>query len=174
MNYQFALPNIDGHQISFADFPDAKGFAVVFTCNHCPYAIAYELRLIALHNEFASQGVPIIAINSNDARQYPLDSFEQMQVRAAQRGFPFPYLHDEDQSTAHNYGALKTPHVFLLARKGDALVKVYEGAIDDNYSNARAVQVHYLADAIKALLEGQLPSQAQTVPVGCSVKWKPA
>ena len=172
MDPAFNLPNIHGRQVSFGDYPDAKGFAIVFTCNHCPYAIAYELRLIALHNRFAPLGVPVIAINSNDARQYPQDSFEQMKVRAEQRGFPFEYLHDESQEIAHAYGALKTPHVFLLWREGEELRKVYEGAIDDNYQNAAAVQQHYLADAIEAKLEGQGVAAAQTNPVGCSVKWK--
>ena len=167
-----SLPNIHNKTIGFDSYPDAKGFAVVFTCNHCPYAIAYELRLIGLHNEFAPQGVPVIAINPNDAARYPLDSFEQMKIRAVQRGFPFEYLHDESQATAHAFNAMKTPHVFLLWKEDGELKKVYEGAIDDNYADANAVRERYLADAITAKLQGRDVAVRETIPVGCSVKWK--
>lgn len=167
-----SLPNIYNETISFDTFPDAKGFAVVFTCNHCPYAIAYELRLIALHNEFEPRGVPVIAINPNDAQKYPMDSFEQMKVRSEQRGFPFEYLHDESQATAHAFNALKTPHAFLLWKEGGELEKVYEGAIDDNYADASSVRKRHLANAISAKLAGQEVAVEETIPVGCSVKWK--
>ena len=171
--YTFSLKNIDGRMVSPDDYPDAPGMMVIFTCNHCPYAIAYEMRLNALHESFAGRGLPLIAINPNDATRYPLDSFAQMQVRAAQRGFKFPYLHDESQEVAASYGAERTPHAFLLRRDADGhLTKVYEGAIDDNWEKAGWVRERYLADAAEALLLGQRPNRSGTMAVGCSVKWK--
>lgn len=168
----FSLPNIHNQPISFDSYPDAKGFAVVFTCNHCPYAIAYEMRLIALHDHFAPLGVPVIAINSNDATKYKEDSFERMKIRSDQRGFTFEYLYDESQDVAHAYGALKTPHVFLLWKNGDELEVVYQGSIDDNYQNPAEVRDDYLADAIMAKLDGKEVKIPESIPVGCSVKWK--
>ncbi len=172
MNFDFSLPNVDGRTVSLADYADQQGVAVVFTCNHCPYAVAYELRLIALHNAFAERGIPVVAISSNDAVQYPQDSFDLMKVRAEQRGFPFVYLYDESQAIAHAYGATRTPHVFLLKREGEAWHQVYAGAIDDNYQDAGRVQKKYLAEAMEAVLTGAEPALGQTDPVGCSVKWK--
>lgn len=170
---QFSLKNVDDRDVSFADFPEAKGFMVVFTCNHCPYAIAYERRLVELQNRFGPRGVQLIAINPNDAKKYPQDSFELMKVRAAQRGFNFPYLHDESQEVARAYGAERTPHVFLVERKDDGQMEVvYSGAIDDNYQNASAVQQEYFAQAAEALLSGTPIEPTVTPAIGCSVKWR--
>lgn len=170
---EFTLKNIDEKSVSLADFSSSKGVVVVFTCNHCPYAIAYEQRLIALHNRYAPQGYPIVAISANDATKYPQDSFEQMQVRAAQRGFPFAYLYDESQAIAHAYGATRTPHVFVLSRTSNGEWEtVYEGAIDDNWQQANAVKQHYLEDVLDALLAGSPSPIRETPAVGCTIKWK--
>ncbi|MEM6268315.1 MAG: thioredoxin family protein [Bacteroidota bacterium] len=170
---EFTLRNIDERTVSLDDFRDRAIIVVVFTCNHCPYAIAYERRLVELQARFAEQGVQFIAINPNDAQKYPEDSFARMQDRHAQRGFNFPYLHDESQDIARAYGAQRTPHVFMLARQADSsLRKVYQGGIDDDYQDARAVKETWLADAIQATLAQPDRPLQETLAVGCSVKWK--
>ena len=168
----FTLPNIDDSQISLDSYPDAKGFIIVFTCNHCPYAIAYETRFEQLHEKYAPQGYPLIAINSNDPIKYPQDSFENMKVRATDKGFKFPYLFDESQEVARAYGAKCTPHVYLLNKTDNELMLVYQGAIDDNYQSAARVKKHYLTDRLDVLLEGKNLTYSETVPIGCSIKWK--
>ncbi len=167
----FSLPNVDGRTLSLDDYPEAKGFIIVFTCNHCPYAVAYELRLNKIHDRFADRGFPLIAINSNDAVKYPQDSFELMKVRAEQRGFQFPYLYDESQEVAETYGAKRTPHVFVIVKDGDYWNIRYSGSIDDNYENAAAVKEHYLSDAVEAMIAGKSVPKKETNPVGCSIKW---
>ena len=172
MDTDFNLKNIDGEFVSLSDYPEANGFVVVFTCNHCPYAVAYEVRLVELSEQVKKMGFPLIAINPNDASRYPMDSYEQMQVRAAQRGFNFPYLHDETQEIAKNYGATRTPHAFVLKRKDNGeLEMVYEGAIDDNWQHANAVTVNYITSAITNIKAGQLPN-AHAPAVGCTIKCK--
>ena len=168
----FSLPNVDGRQISLDSYPDAKGFIVVFTCNHCPYAIAYEDRIKDLDTEFTPQGYPLIAISSNDPIKYPQDSFENMKVRAQDKGFGFPYLFDETQEIAQSYGAICTPHVFLLHKTPTGLQKVYEGAIDDNYRNPALVQRSYLAEQLRSLIEQGEVAPLAVQPIGCSIKWK--
>ena len=168
----FSLPNVDGRTISLDNYPDAKGFIIVFTCNHCPYAVAYELRLKEIHDRFAGRGFPLIAISSNDVTKYPQDSFDLMKVRAEQRGFQFPYLYDESQEVAHAYGAVKTPHVFVTVKDSDNWEVKYSGSIDDNYQNAKAVRERYLDDAVEALLAGEEVAVKETLPVGCTVKWR--
>jgi thiol-disulfide isomerase/thioredoxin len=157
-----------------ADYKSAKGFIVVFTCNHCPYAIAYEDRIEELDKKYASKGYPVIAINPNDAVSYPDDSFENMKVRAKQKGFTFPYLYDETQATAKIYGAQRTPHVYLLQKSGSDLIVKYVGAIDDNSQDAKAVKVKYLENAVDELLSGKDVSAKETKAIGCSIKWKKA
>jgi peroxiredoxin len=171
--FEFSLPNVDEKALSLADFPDAKGFVVVFTCNHCPYAIAYENRLIALHQAYAPQGYPVIAINANDPVKYPQDSFENMQLRAREKSFPFPYLFDSRQEVARAYQAERTPHVMVLQKDEEGELKeVYRGAIDDNHASEKQVKQTYLADVLDALLDGQQPPYRDTPAVGCSIKWK--
>lgn len=168
----FKLKNVDGSYVSLEDYPDAKGFILIFTCNHCPYAVAWEDRIIALDQEYKEKGYPVIAINPNDPELYPEDSFENMKKRSAEKGFTFPYLFDEGQKVYPVYGAKRTPHVYLLDKEnGDLLVK-YIGAIDDNYKDASAVQETYLADAVDALLDGEKPDPDFTKAIGCSIKSK--
>lgn len=166
----FRLLGVDGKYISMSDYPDAKGFIVVFSCNHCPYVVAYEDRMIALNNKYAPKGYPLIAINSNDPEVQPQDSYDAMKVRAKEKGFTFPYLVDAGQKVYPEYGATRTPHVFLLERVGDDLKVAYIGAIDDNHRDAGQVQDDYLANAVDALLAGKRPSPDFTRAIGCGIK----
>jgi peroxiredoxin len=168
----FSLKNIDGKKVALADYKQAKGFIVVFTCNHCPYAVAYEDRIIALDKKYKPLGYPVIAINPNDPVAQPKDSYEAMQVRAKEKGFTFPYLLDDGQTIYPQYGAEKTPHVFVLKKTGNKQVVSYIGAIDNNYRNAAEATEHYVADAVDALLAGKAPAITKTVAIGCSIKVK--
>lgn len=167
----FSLKNVNGETVSLKNMQDAKGFILVFTCNHCPYAVAYEDRIIALHNKFASQGYPVVAINPNDANIVPDDSYDKMKERAQNKKFPFVYLYDATQEIAKTYGATRTPHVFLVAKEGDKLVVKYIGAIDDNTEDAAAAKSKFVEAAIQALKEGKAPNPDFTKAVGCSIKW---
>lgn len=168
---RFSLPNVDGRTVSLDDYPDAKGFIIIFTCNHCPYAVPYELRLKEIHDRFADRGFPLITISSNDAVKYPQDSFDLMKVRAKQREWQFPYLYDESQEVAHSFNAERTPHAFVIVPDGDSFVVKYQGAIDDNYQNAAAVKEHYLIDAVEALIAGEEVATPNTAAIGCTIKW---
>jgi len=165
----FKLKNVDGKTVSLADFKDAKGYIVIFTCNHCPFSVAYEDRIIALNNKYASQGYPVIAINPNDPAVSEGDSFELMQERSKEKAFTFPYLFDDGQKVFPVYGATRTPHVFLLDK--NRVVK-YIGAIDDNVNEPKSVQVKYLENAIEALKSGKEIKTSYTKAVGCSIKLK--
>lgn len=168
----FKLKNIDGKMVSLADYKDAKGFIVIFTCNHCPYAIAYEDRIIALDKKYKKLGYPVIAINPNDPSVQPEDSFEMMQVRAKEKGFTFPYLLDEGQKIYPQYGATRTPHVYVLNKENDKNIVRYIGTIDNNYSDPNDVSERYVEDAVDALLAGQPVSKTNTVAIGCTIKVK--
>ncbi len=167
----FKLKNVDGKMVSPADYKDAKGYIVIFTCNTCPYAVAYEDRIIELHKKFAAKGYPVIAINPNDSGVQPGDSFEKMQARAKEKGFPFAYVLDETQNITKAYGASRTPQVFLLDKEMN--VK-YIGAIDNNHKDAKAANEKYVEDAVKALMEGKEVKTDFTKAVGCTIKWKKA
>lgn len=165
----FTLPGTDGKTHSLADYGDRAIVAVIFSCNHCPYAQAWEDRMVAIQRDYAAKGVQLIAINANDPAQYPADSFDGMKARAEEKGFNFPYLYDETQQIAHAYGAERTPEVFLFDQ---ARVLRYHGAIDDNYEDPGAVQHHYLGDALDKVLAGEQPTVEETPPVGCTIKWR--
>lgn len=165
----FSLKNVDGNYVSMNDYEDVNGYIIIFSCNHCPFVVAYEDRYNELHEKFAPQGFPIIAINPNDPEVVPEDSFENMKVRAKEKGFEFPYVMDEGQKIFPQYGATRTPHVFLL--DSDKVVR-YIGAIDDNYRDADQVEEKYLENAISAVLSGNAPSPAETRAVGCTIKVK--
>ena len=168
----FKLKNIDDTYVSLANYPKAKGYIVIFTCNHCPYSKAYEDRIIAINEKYKSLGYPVIAINPNDPILYPDDSFDQMKIRAKEKGFTFPYLFDDKQQIFPIYGATKTPHVFLLNKeKGKNIVK-YIGAIDNNYEDATDVTEYYLEDALNSLLNNKEIKTKTTVAIGCSIKVK--
>lgn len=166
----FDLTGVDGKQYSYASFPDAKGYIVIFTCNHCPYAKAYEDRIIALNDKFASKGFPVIAINPNDPKIVEADNMENMKIRAQEKGFTFPYLMDETQDVYRAFGADKTPHVFVLQKTEQGNIVRYIGAIDDNYEDASAVTKTYVEDAVNAILNGGEIKVATTKAIGCSIK----
>ncbi len=168
----FRLKNVDGKYVSMADYPDAKGFIVIFSCNHCPFVVAYEDRMIELHKKYASKGFPLIAINPNDTVLQPQDSFTNMIVRAKEKKFPFPYVIDAKQEVYPKYGATRTPHIYLLERAGSDLKVAYIGAIDDNHRDAGQVKEPYLANAIDALLKGKRPEPNFTRAIGCTIKAK--
>ena len=167
----FKLKNVDGKMVSLADFKNAKGYIIVFTCNHCPYAKLYEDRLIAINDKYSKMGYPVIAINPNDPTAEPEDSFDEMKKRAKSKGFKFPYLFDEGQKIYPQYGATRTPHVFLL--NAQRVVK-YIGAIDDNPNDASGVKAKNLEDAIASLQGGKDIIPNVTKALGCSIKVKKA
>lgn len=166
----FKLKNVDGKMISLSDFPDAKGFIVVFTCNHCPYAKAYEERIMNLDKEFSDKGYPVIAINPNNPETFPEDSYKNMQERAKEKGYTFPYLVDQNQAIYPQYGATRTPHVFVLKKEDGSLIVKYIGAIDDNYADASKVTEKYVENAVNDLLAGKEPDLSFTKAIGCSIK----
>ena len=168
----FKLKNVDGKMVSLSDYKDAKGFIVVFTCNHCPFAKAYEGRIMDLNTKYASKGYPVIAINPNDPSQVDEDSYVNMQKRAKDKGYSFPYLMDETQDVAHAFGAAHTPHVFVLQKSGSDFIVKYIGAIDDNSDDPSAVKVKYVEDAVNNLLAGKPVSPSTTKAIGCTIKWK--
>ncbi|RZL08053.1 MAG: thioredoxin family protein [Hymenobacter sp.] len=170
----FQLKGVDGKLVSLASYPTAKGFIVVFTCNTCPFAKAYEQRIAALHAEYAPQGYPVIAINSNDPTASPGDSYAAMQQLAKNHHYSFPYLQDESQQVAHQYGATRTPHLYVLQRQGSDLKVAYVGAIDDNSEDAKLAKTKYLANAMRDLLAGRPVATPTTQAIGCSIKWKKA
>jgi peroxiredoxin len=163
----FDLPAVGGSRVSLDGLADREAVVIVFSCNHCPYVQAWEDRLNDIARDYAPR-VAVVAINSNDDRAYPADAFPQMEQRAREKGFVFPYARDESQEVARAYGAERTPEVFLFDR-GRRLV--YHGAIDDS-TDPEGVQARYLRDAIEATLAGQAPPLAQTPPVGCTIKWR--
>ncbi|MBI2271537.1 MAG: thioredoxin family protein [Bacteroidetes bacterium] len=168
----FKLKNIDSKMVSLADYKDAKGIIVVFTCNHCPFAKKYESRIMALDSKYKSKGFPLIAISPNDPAVVAEDSFENMQKLAVEKKYAFPYLFDETQLTAKAYGATKTPHVFILQKEKSEYVVKYIGAIDDNSDDEAGVKEKYVESAIDNILAGKSVNPGMTKAIGCSIKWK--
>ncbi len=162
------LTGTDGQVYGLGSFRDSSVLVISFTCNHCPYAKAYEDRFIALAREFLPKGVAFVAVNPNDEISYPDDSLENMKIRAAQKAFPFPYLRDQSQEVARAYGAVCTPHLFVFD-KGRQLA--YEGRIDDSWKDPAAAKSHDLRNAIEDLLAGRPVRVPNTNPMGCSIKW---
>lgn len=162
---EFSLLGVDGEEHSLASYADASLLALIQSCNHCPYVLAWEGRMIEVQRDYAARGVRLVAVNSNDASRYPDDSYERMVEHANEKGFNFDYLHDPEQQLVRALGAERTPEVFLFDRDRRL---VYHGAIDDNRDEAK-VSRRYLRDA----LDGTAPSLTETAPVGCSVKWLP-
>ena len=163
----FELPGVDDNNHALADYANKEAIGVFFTCNHCPYARAWEDRLIEIQADFAGRGVQLVAISANDAKRYPDDSFPMMKERSKEKGFNFPYLYDESQEIARAYGAERTPEIFLFD-KGGALR--YHGTVDDNYDDPAAERSPYFRDALGTVLEGHHPLTTHTVPVGCTIK----
>lgn len=168
----FKLKNIDGNMVSLRDYKSAKGFIVIFTCNHCPYAKKYENRIIELDKKYKELGYPVIAINPNNPEVQPEDSFKEMIIRAKEKGFTFPYLMDDGQKIYPQYGATKTPHVFILKKENGKNIVKYIGAIDNNYEDENDVTEYYAQDALKQLLANEDVKTNKTVAIGCSIKTK--
>ena len=166
----FSLKNIDGKMVSLADYKNARGYIITFTCNTCPFAIAYEDRIIALDKKYANKGYPVIAIMPNDTNIKPDDDLSAMKQRAAEKGFTFPYLIDKNQTVYPKYGATKTPHMFVLQKTKKGNVVKYIGAIDNNYKDATAVTTKYVEEAVDALLKGEDVKEKETKAIGCSIK----
>lgn len=166
----FTLKNVDGKSVSLADYKLKKGVILVFTCNSCPYAKAYEDRIIALDKKYASQGVPVVAVNPNNPDVQPEDSFEEMKTRSKQKSYTFPYLFDEKQTVYPIFGATKTPHIFLLQSTKKGMEVKYIGAIDDNAFDATQVKTKFLEDAVDAMLKGQEIKTKTTKAIGCTIK----
>lgn len=168
----FKLKNIDNKKVSLSQYKEAKGFIVIFTCNHCPWSQAYEQRIIDLDKKYKPLGYPVIAINPNDPDVQPQDSFEEMKKRAKKFGYTFPYLVDEGQDVTRDYGASRTPHVYILNREEEGLMVRYIGAIDDNTEHPDRVSQRYAEEALQDLLEGTYVRNGNTKAVGCTIKWK--
>ena len=166
----FRLKNVDGNMVSMKDFPEARGFILVFTCNTCPYSVANEDRIIALDKQYKAKGYPVIAVNPNNPVSSPGDSFEQMQKRAKEKGFTFPYLLDQGQQVYPEYGASRTPHVYVLQKRQEDLIVKYIGSIDDSPRNAGTVKTKFVENAVDALLSGQDVPLQETKAIGCSIK----
>ena len=165
----FSLPATDGRIYSLSDFTDRRALLVVFTCNHCPYARAYETRLCDIAKKYCAEGVGMVGICANDAQDYPEDSFEQMVEKSKALGFPFPYLHDDKQTVARAYDVACTPECYLF----DSTHRlVYHGWVDDNHQNPEQVTSPDLQLAIEAVLVGKEPPKALTPIIGCSIKWQ--
>ena len=168
----FKLKNVDNKEVSFSSYPDAKGFIVVFTCNTCPYAIAYEQRIIELDKKFRPQGYPVIAINPNDPEASKADTFDKMQEHAKEKKYSFPYLFDNGQIVTDQYGAKKTPHLFIVSKTEKGTVVEYTGAIDNDPEGTKQDKIKYVEDVIAALKNNQKPAITATKEIGCTVKRK--
>lgn len=168
----FSLKNVNNKNVSLAQYSSAKGFIVVFTCNSCPVAKKYESRVEQLDKDFISKDFPVIAISSNDIKVNPGDSFEEMQKRAKAQAYTFPYLYDESQAVARQFGATNTPHVYVVAKEGNQMVVKYIGAIDNNADDPLKADKKYVADAVNAVIEGKNIVVTSTKAIGCGIKWK--
>jgi peroxiredoxin len=159
------IVGVDDKQHSLSDYKDAKAIVLVFTCNHCPVAKAYEDRLIQLQNDYKGKGVQLIAVNVNNIEA---DRLDKMKVRAEEKGFTFPYLYDSSQKMGVDYGATVTPHVFILDQDRNV---AYIGSVDDSQKPEKVTQ-HYVRDALDALLKGEKPKTAETLAFGCTIKYE--
>ena len=162
----FALPDTEG---TTHERDESPATVVVFTCNHCPYALAWHERIVGVARDYADRGVRVLAVNPNDAESYPRDSPQAMRARVERGEFEgVPYLRDESQSVARAYGAKTTPDVFVLDATG---VLRYRGAPDADHDDP-AQNAAFLRGALDAVLDGRDPNPVETPPVGCSIKWK--
>ena len=167
----FSLLNIDSTRISFKTYPNAKGFIIVFTCNHCPFAKLYPERLNALNLKYSSLGVPLMAINSMDTAVYEEESFELMRTKAMREKTNFPYLYDASQIVGKSFGADHTPHAFVLWKENGEYIIKYSGAIDDNGEHP-VLAISYIENALTELLANKTISNAETASFGCRIYYR--
>ena len=165
MTLDFTLPDTDGNPVPLS--VDGEVSVVVFTCNHCPYALAWHDRIQDVARDYADRGVRVLQINANDAVKYPRDSVEAMKARVDAGEFASPYLHDETQEVARAWGAKTTPDVFVTDRSG----VVYRGAPDADHGDP-SLNAAWLRAALDDVLAGRPVANPETKPVGCSIKWK--
>lgn len=166
---EFALPGTDDRTHDLASFAEKELLVVAVACNHCPYVIAYEERMVALAMTYGAKNVGWMNVNANDATRYPDDGMTPMKARARERHFPFAYVRDDSQAFVRALGARFTPELFVFDK---ARKLRYHGRIDDNHRDPKAVTSHDLKNALDALLAGNDPPVTQTTAFGCSVKWK--
>jgi peroxiredoxin len=167
----FNLKNIDGAAVSMASM-NTNGVILVFTCNHCPYAKAYESRIIAMDKKNKALGYPVIAINPNALGENGEDGIEENKKAAIEKGFVFPYLKDDTQKVTAQFGARRTPSAYILKKENDQFILKYAGAIDDNSQSAEAVTKNYIDLAIAELLLGKNVTVNTTKSIGCGIKFK--
>lgn len=168
----FQLKNIDGKILSLKDFPEAKGFIIVFTSNGCPFAKLYPQRMNEMNLKYMPLGVPLLAINSTDTLQFEENSFTEMVKTSKEGNYNFPYLSDAEQLAAKNFGAKKTPHAFVIWKENGRWAVKYNGAIDDNAAHSELVQNKYVESAVDELLKGVEVKVKETKSIGCSIIYK--
>jgi len=168
----FTLKNVNGRYVSLKNYPDAKGFIVVFTCNHCPFAKLYYGRLNELDKKYKALHVPLLAINSADTVSYEEDTYNNMAELSRQEHFSFPYLYDAMQQVAKNFAAQKTPHAFVIWKEDGKWVVKYNGAIDDNGAHPELAKAHYIANAVDDLLNGKEVTVKETKSIGCRINFR--
>jgi peroxiredoxin len=168
----FRLKNVDGQYVSLKNYPNAKGFVIIFTCNHCPFAKLYPPRLNALNEKYSKLGVPLIAISSTDTITYEEDTYPRMLEKARAEAFNFPYLFDGEQKVAKNFDAQKTPHAYVIWKEKGKWVVKYNGAIDDNGAEPEKVENQYVAKAVDALLAGKIIEVKETKSIGCQILFR--
>ena len=167
----FSLKNVDNADISLSQFKEAKGFIIVFTCNHCPFAKLYSQRYNDLNEKYKALGVPLIAINSMDSLVYEEESFDEMQLKAQSEKFNFPYLQDGSQCVGKNFNAEHTPQAYVIWKENDKWVIKYSGSVDDNGENPKKA-TPFIANAVNELLKNKAVSEPITESFGCRIFYR--
>lgn len=170
----FKLKNVDGKMVSLSDYNDEKGVILIFDCNTCPVSRAYNERIMALNEKYASLGYPVVTINPNDPELSRGDSFEEMVRRAKDKNYDFPYLFDAGQNVTRAFGATNTPHVFVLKNENKKFKVAYVGSIDNNSRDGSAASRKYVEEAVDALLSNKPVPTPKTKAIGCGVRLKDA
>ena len=168
----FSLKNVDGNSVSLNNYPNAKGFIIVFTCNHCPFAKLYPKRLNKLSKKYEKAGFPLMAISSTDTVLYAEDTYDNMVIKANKEKFNFPYLYDSAQSVAKLFKAERTPQAFVLLKENNSWIIKYNGAIDDNGAEPKKVKVDYVSEAVDALIKNQKVVITETKSIGCKIMFR--
>lgn len=168
----FSLQNVDGKTISTKDYKEAKGFVVVFTCLHCPFAKLYNERLNQLNAKYSKLHVPLLLINSSDTIMFANESLPNMAKLAKEKKYSFPYLFDPSQQVAKDFKAEKTPHAFVVWKEHNQWAIKYNGAIDDNGAHPDLVKIPYVANAVDELLSGKPVSVKEGHSIGCAIHYR--